>query len=198
MGYTHYATIDYDDPHWPEVFGRTALDAKVILEELERRGVVGPRVLSGTVVDDEWHVDEGLIYLSGYETLIIEPRFLSGYQPELLWRTHCAWICCKTNREPYDLAVMAILYRLWNHAVMACTMNPGWTCVAIASDGGWDGSRHEGTRNHDGTDWWPEWLDARALCDELFEPKIAMALQTSPLGDDCVPIPSSIQARSNA
>jgi hypothetical protein len=202
MGYTHYATIDYADPNWPEVFGRTALDAVKILEECERRGVVGQRSAERTdrgvpFVIDPWAVDEGAIFIDDClaESFLVRAVFDgSDYQPELLWRTRCGWICCKTNREPYDLAVMAILFRLWSNAVKFGSSERG-PCVAIASDGQWDGAHCEGCRNHDGTDWFPEWVEARQFLDEIFpsgeRAALAVAQSISPLQSGAVPIPSS-------
>lgn len=129
MGYTHYYSYKFTDPRWPEVFGRTALDAKTIIEAAAVLTPPVEVVREYDRTDEPPEVTEGAIVFNGpgdlgHETFVIEAKPAD-------YANYCAseWAFCKTARKPYDLVVCSVLLRLAFH---------GGDIVTVRSDGWWD------------------------------------------------------------
>ena len=162
MGYTHYWYHDHTDPAWPEVYGRTLMDAKRIIEAA-RCPIVGWDHEPGTQPE----LSEGRLAFNGqggdgHESFVLEaqPNWAkaTGDEVTLITRmeakrfaeTGTNFTFCKTARKPYDDVVTAVLLRLAHHA--ADPTIPTNCKVEVSSDGVWS-----------------EWIRGRELVSMLFE-----------------------------
>lgn len=119
MGYTHYHTRNAKNKGSAYMFGKLALDAKAIITEAEKRGIV-IRGYDGT---GEPEFTEGYFRLNGdasegldhetfaWEALPDQPEWqrkhfeANGRNPNEIFDF------CKTAYKPYDTVVTAILIR---------------------------------------------------------------------------------------
>lgn len=158
MGYSHHwSRVETPEGPLPpepvDAYGRLALDTLAIIDAADRLGV---SLADGAAMPGSRPVvDEGGIWLNGAPPDEAETFAWPAGPGEPVWTDmagHRWWDACKTNRQPYDLVVCAVLIRAGTH------YGPS---VLISSDGGWDGTSYAGT-------WWPEWVTARHLVVELF------------------------------
>lgn len=120
MGYTHTWSYVPDDTRFVSTFPRIRDDAAIILKHLAATGfeLAGPNGDGGEpIARQRLQADSGSWF---------------------------SWAFCKTNRLPYDLAVMAVLLR--THQLVP-------ELLALGSTGSWD----------------QEWRPARDLLDGLFD-----------------------------
>jgi hypothetical protein len=115
MGYTHYFTPigpAPTDAQWSnllrEVRAIYERFADVICRESDR-------------ADEPPHADDEFIVFNG--------RKEDGYETFVLERATNEWNFCKTNRKPYDNAVVLVLRAVLRHC-------PGW--LGVSSDGGYE------------------------------------------------------------
>ena len=180
MGYTHYYSYKFADPRWPEVFGRTALDAKTIIEAVAKLTPPIEIVREYDRPTDPPEITEGGIYFNGpgdlgHETFVIDaqpwwvdfapddpdPEYQERYAA---YAKYCAvrseesggaeWGFCKTARKPYDLVVCSVLLRLAVH---------GGDRVTGRRDGWWDEEWLNGAWPPDGVN-----IGARGFVATLF------------------------------
>lgn len=116
MGYTHYHIRDNRNKGSAYMFGKLALDAKAIIAEAQKRGLV----IRGYDGEGEPEFTEGYLRFNGnaekgedYETFAWEAL---PTQPE--WQAksghgqpHDIFDFCKTAHKPYDAVVTAVLIR---------------------------------------------------------------------------------------
>lgn len=125
MGYMHAWQFDPTHPQWRAGFPDLEADAARIIQEANLQ-LGGSRPL----------VAQGWIGFNGgtdgaYDPFLLtfDPRYCAdpikaNGQRGGWWRSDC-----KTNRNPYDLVVCAILLRATHHFP---------DCFTVSSDGGWD------------------------------------------------------------
>lgn len=138
MGYTHYFTRNNRNKGSAFMFGKLALDAKAVIAEASKRGIV----IRGGLGTGEPDFTEGYFSLNGdeqgetdlahetfhWEALPEQPDWQrkhfvsSGRNPDDIFNF------CKTAYKPYDAVVTAILIRA---KVIYGKL------VDIRSDGGW-------------------------------------------------------------
>jgi hypothetical protein len=148
MGYTHYWITFPRTAQFRAAWPAIVADSCAITAEVARRGITlrGPHGTGAPVTGPD------RICLNGPASdgddgwgeafdLTADPRHVH-YQPPGLPRG-AVWSFCKTGRNPYDLAVTAILLRASQHAPRH---------VRLCSDGSWD----------------TDWLPARDLICALF------------------------------
>jgi hypothetical protein len=153
MGYTHYTDRPVGNHGTAEMFGKLALDAKLICEHAQSMGIrlAGPFGEVGTSPE----FTEGYFAFNGedgpngdlsHETFRWEAN---PVQPE--WRKDeiLHFDFCKTNQKPYDAVVTAILIRA---KVIYGKL------LQVGSDGEWTGDPLS----------WGTWASGRALYEEVF------------------------------
>ena len=118
MGYTHYWQATAVEPD-REAYGRTLLDAKLIVEEAINQGIR----LAGPNGKGEPELTEGRIRLNGVAPDEHHESFRFNPVPE-------GFSFCKTREtvRPYDAVVTAILIRAKVHYGNA---------IEVSSDGDW-------------------------------------------------------------
>ncbi|WP_027345809.1 hypothetical protein [Hamadaea tsunoensis] len=156
MGYTHAFEINDTDPAYAAAWPGLATDARQILTAVRALGIViaGP-LGTGDVVDD----DDGIRFNGDAETDDDCETFWLPTPATTGPRTLPPRSYCKTNRNPYDLAVAGILLR-------ARLLLPG--VVQLHSNGSWDEEWARGAYPHPsipGSDVAP-----RQLITDLFGP----------------------------
>ena len=133
MGYTHYHKRDNRNKGSAYMFGKLALDAKAIIAEAQKQGIV----IRGGNGEGEPEYNEGYFSLNGnaeagedYETFMWEalPEQPEWQAKSNLGKPHEIFDFCKTAYRPYDGVVTAILIRA---KVIYGDL------VSISSDGGW-------------------------------------------------------------
>lgn len=143
MGHTHYWAYQPDAEQFQAAFPQLAADTRLILAHLAGQGVR----TAGPAGDSDPLLSGPVIAFNGAVPAVAEAFVLSATGSGRIEHTDDGqkfWLdFCKTCRERYDLAVMAILLR-------AHQLAP-WH-ITLASDAGWDG----------------EWRAPRALLDDLF------------------------------
>lgn len=94
MGFTHYTTQNRHATatEWDRIIGGWA----VIRETCERRGIA----LGDAWGEGEPEADENRIAFNGAGE--------TGYESCVLTRRNSSWTFCKTDHQPYDLAVVAL------------------------------------------------------------------------------------------
>jgi hypothetical protein len=155
MGYSHSWGFLPDGSLFQAVFPHISADASLILRHLEFQGIriAGPLGRGKPILTDS------RIAFNGADPNAADTFHLST-EPAPCHRLQSesgrwfSWAFCKTNRLPYDLAVMAVLLRAHHHAPEQ---------FALHATGEWD------------RDWQP----ARALVEGIFETTIP----ANPLGD---------------
>lgn len=119
MGYTHYWEAAPGTVADKEAFGHTLVDAKAIIEEAGRQGIVIVREYNEPGTDPE--LTEGHIWLNGEGE--------DGHETFVFDASPGPFTFCKTARKPYDAVVTAILLSAQLHFGDA---------LGISSDGDWD------------------------------------------------------------
>jgi hypothetical protein len=129
MGYTHYWTHP-DNPAYRQAWPQLVQDAARIITAVTNAGIT----LAGPAGSGLPRADRRGVCLNGsvvlgqaYEAFIIWPPADTSRSEDASRRWK--WDFCKTARQPYDLAVCAILLRF--HLIL-----PGG--FLISSDGSWD------------------------------------------------------------
>jgi hypothetical protein len=145
MVYTHYWAYQPDSPQFTAIFPRLVADSRDILAHLADRGVQ----LAGPTGIGEPLLNESIIAVNGTrpetgENFVLAPGSGSGITAHTPDGTAFRTDWCQTRRQPYDLAVTAILLR-------ASQLAPRH--VVLASDGFWQN----------------EWDGANRLLFELFD-----------------------------
>lgn len=145
MVYTHYWAYQPNSPQFTAIFPRLVADSRDILGHLSDLGVS----LAGPTGIGEPLLNEAIITVNGTrpdtgENFVLAPGSGSGIAAHTTDGTAFRMDWCQTRRQPYDLAVTAILLR-------AAQLAPQH--VALASDGSWQ---------HD-------WDAAHQLLIELFD-----------------------------
>jgi len=158
MGYSHY-WYRIETPTGPlppepaDAYARLAADTHTIVDAAAVELADGAATPGSRAVID----DDG-IWLNSAPPLDVETfAWPSQAGREPWWTTRPGerwWDACKTNRQPYDLVVCAVLIRAGTH------YGPS---LQVSSDGAWDGSTIDGR-------FWPEWTAARRLVVDLFGP----------------------------
>lgn len=127
MGYTHYWSLTVNDPGYQAVWPQLVADTARIIDAVRRAGITitGPHGTGLPILDPATAISFNGDHDTSqdadtFQLPVPEP---GGDQPR--------WIAnfCKTNRQPYDLAVTATLLRAHLLAPHA---------LALSSDGGWD------------------------------------------------------------
>ena len=145
MVYTHYWAYQPDSPQFTAIFPRLVADSRDILGLVSYRGVqlagpigIGQPLLNGSII-----AVNGMRPESG-ENFVLAPGSGSGVTAHTEDGTAFRMDWCQTRRQPYDLAVTAILLR-------AAHLAPRH--VSLSSD-----------------DSWPcDWDAANRLLTELFD-----------------------------
>ena len=145
MVYTHYWAYQPGSAQFTAIFPRLVADSRDILRCLSARGVslAGPTGIGEPLLNDTIILVNGTRPESG-ENFALAPGVGSGITANTSDGTPFCTDWCQTRRQPYDLAVTAILLR-------AAQLAPRQ--VALASDGSW---------HHD-------WDAAHRLLIELFD-----------------------------
>jgi len=145
MVYTHYWAYQPDSAHFTEIFPRLVADSRAIVARLAERGVPlgGPTGIGEPLLNDSIIAVNGTRPETG-ENFVLAPDSGSGLTAHNSAGERFRMDWCLTRRQPYDLAVTAILLR----AAQVAPLH-----VSVASDGNW---------LHD-------WQDARLLLMELFD-----------------------------
>lgn len=158
MGYTHYwnRKSDFTREQWEKISLET-LD--IIVKWCDKKRIVlayeydvghepNPRVWGGTYLAPKApEVSPDLIRFNGWRGEGHETFYLTREKPDNpSWDPTAteSFDFCKTNRKPYDLAVMLVLLSMKRHAPDS---------VRIASDGDWD----------------TDWAEARRVYNILFK-----------------------------
>lgn len=129
MVYTHYWAYQPDSPQFTAIFPRLVADSGDILAHLADRGVQ----LAGPTGIGEPLLNEAIIAVNGTrpesgENFVLAPGSGSGITAHTEDGTAFRMDWCQTRRQPYDLAVTAILLR-------AAHLAPRH--VSLSSDGSW-------------------------------------------------------------
>lgn len=145
MLYTHYWAYQPDSPQFTAIFPRLVADSRDILAHLSDRGVP----VAGPTGTGQPLLSEAIIAVNGTrpetgENIVLAPGSGSGITTYTVDGTAFRMDWCQTRRQPYDLAVTAILLR-------AAHLAPRH--VSLASDGSWP----------------LDWDAARRLLVELFD-----------------------------
>ncbi len=145
MVYTHYWAYQPNSAQFTAIFPRLVADSRDILAHLSDKGVS----LAGPTGIGEPLLNEAIIAVNGTrpesgENFVLAPGSGSGITAHTPDGTAFRMDWCQTRRQPYDLAVTAILLR-------AAQLAPRH--VALASAGSWQ---------HD-------WDAAQLLLIELFD-----------------------------
>lgn len=127
MGYTHYHIRKEANKGSAYMFGKLALDAKAIIAQAEKQGIV----ICGAMGEGKPEFTEAFFRLNGdasqeldYETFAWE-----ALPQRQEWEPKGEiFDFCKTAHRPYDAVVTAVLIRA--KAIYG-------TCVTIRSDGDW-------------------------------------------------------------
>lgn len=145
MLYTHYWAYQPDSAQFTAIFPRLIADSHDILARLSDRGVslAGPTGIGEPLLNEAIIAVNGTRPQSG-ENFVLAPCSGSGITAHTPDGTAFRMDWCQTRRQPYDLAVTAILLR-------AAQLAPRH--VALASDGSWPDA----------------WDAARQLLIELFD-----------------------------
>lgn len=145
MVYTHYWAYQPDSSQFIRIFPLLVADSRDILAHLSDRGMslAGPTGIGRPLLNEAIIAVNGTRPQSG-ENFVLAPGSGSGITAHTPDGSAFRMDWCQTRRQPYDLAVTAILLR-------AAQLAPG--TFSLASDGGW---------LHD-------WQDARRLLMELFD-----------------------------
>lgn len=127
MGYTHYHIRDKRNKGSAYMFGKLALDAKAIIAEAQKQGIV----VRGYLGTGEPEFTEAFFRFNGdaSEGLDYETFAWEAIPEQQSWEEgNEIFDFCKTARRPYDAVVTAVLIRA--KAIYG-------NCVAIRSDGSW-------------------------------------------------------------
>ena len=129
MLYTHYWAYQPDSEQFTTIFPRLVADSRDILVHLSHRGVS----LSGPTGIGEPLLNEAIIAVNGTrpdsgENFVLAPGSGSGINAQTPDGERFRTDWCQTRRQPYDLAVTAILLRAGQLAPRD---------VSLASDGSW-------------------------------------------------------------
>ena len=146
MGYTHAWSYVPDDMRFISAFPRIREDATVIVMHLAASGfdLAGPNGDGEPVLSDMAIAFNGTDPHAG-DTFLLSLEPLARQRLQADSGSWFSWAFCKTNRLPYDLAVMAVLLR--THQLVP-------ELLALGSAGCWE----------------VEWRPARDLIEGLFEP----------------------------
>lgn len=157
MGYTHYwyRTADFTKEQWDAICLETLdiivkwCDKKKIMLAFEYDSPMEaqPSFFGGTkMLPTPPTVDPNLIRFNGWMDKGHETFYLTRVKPDNpTWDPTAteSFDFCKTNRKPYDIAVMLVLLSMKRHAP---------DTVRVASNGDWDN----------------EWAEARRVYKSLF------------------------------
>ena len=154
MGYTHYTDRIVGNHGTAEMFGKLALDAKLICEHAQSIGIrlAGPFGEMGTSPE----FTEGYFAFNGeegpsgdlsHETFRWEAN---PVQPEWRIAEDFYFDFCKTAQKPYDAVVTAILIR---------AKEIYGNLLRVTSDGEWAPDKLS----------WGSWASGRALYEEIFK-----------------------------
>jgi hypothetical protein len=129
MVYTHYWAYQPDSPQFTAIFPRLVADSRDILAHLSGQGgsLAGPTGVGEPLLNEAIIAVNGTRPQSG-ENFVLAAGSGSGIAAHTLDGTAFRMDWCQTRRQPYDLAVTAILLR-------AAQLAPRH--VALASDGSW-------------------------------------------------------------
>ena len=124
--YAHRYAYLPADPRWAQAWPQILDDARTIVEQVRRLGVViaGPDGLRRPVFDPAFGVGfngDATTDLAGDTFTVMAPMFIGS--------TVTAQAICRTGAKPYDLAVAALLLR-------CAQLVPN--VFVLDSDGGWD------------------------------------------------------------
>jgi hypothetical protein len=154
MGYTQQYAYKPDDPAFLAAWPQMVADARRLIGQATYHGIeVGPGA-PGVSQQPEAETSRKAIWLNGIRGESCETFYLPGpgrganeriaYQQGWLGDVDYVWLFCKTDHQPYDTVVAAILLR----------------CHVLAPDAfviGSDGS------------WGQEWATPRAVYRECFD-----------------------------
>jgi hypothetical protein len=180
MGYTHYFSYSPHADCFREAWPQIVTDTQRIVNHITGLGIP----LAGPDGNGSPEITEKGIKLNGqksgaYEALMIWPHpptiHDDAWQAFQYDKRRFVWDFCKTSRQPYDVAVSAILLRCHQLAPDA---------FVIASDGGWDDEWRHGA--FPGTV--PAGVSARRVVEDLFTART----DRSPLDSDPLSGPPSL------
>ena len=142
MGYTHYNYRSVNNAGSAEMYGKLALDAKMVCEHAQKTGIKLGNWSGDNGTQPEF--TEGEFSLNGIDDMSHESFTWKALPTQSHWRIDEPKIFdfCKTAYKPYDAVVTAILIR---------AKEIYGSCVSISSDGDWS-----------------EWKDGRDLYETVF------------------------------
>ncbi|WP_031510879.1 hypothetical protein [Streptomyces megasporus] len=174
MGYTHYYAYAPRTAVFRTAWPQMVVDTRRILDTV-RSGAVS---LAGPFGSEEPEVTERIIHFNGrrpyhYESFVLDPEppdpAVDPYGAQRYAEQGFAWSFCKTARQPYDIAVSAVLLRCHMLAPAA---------FVIGSDGYWN----------------DEWRTARQVVEALFDtvPDVSPFQDTTAGPELRAPCPSEV------